>query len=67
MIGEQLEFDFGPDFPKVQIKRDDCLQDILIDVEVAIARGDYTAVSNALKAFKQRSWDMFWGSLQSAT
>jgi hypothetical protein len=65
MMCEQLEFDFGPDFPKEQIRRDTHLHDILLDVEIAIARSDYAAVRRALQTFKLRAWDMFWGELRS--
>lgn len=65
MAEEQLEFDFGPDFPPVHIKRDEQLQDLLMEVEVAIARGDYTAMRRALGDFRLRSWNMFWGTLHS--
>tara|TARA_R110000868_G_scaffold261331_3_gene519424 strand:+ start:3483 stop:3686 length:204 start_codon:yes stop_codon:yes gene_type:complete len=62
---EQLEFDFGPEFSTIQVKRDDQLQDILLSVEIAIARSDYKAVGDNLRLFRSRTWDMFWGSLQS--
>lgn len=64
MCKDQLEFDFGPEFPRVQVRRDQQLYDIVLDMELAIARADYLALTNALGSLRHRVWDMFWGALR---
>lgn len=65
IMAEQLELDFGPDFPETQIKRNEPLYALVMALEVAIAQQDYGATKEALSRLKVHAWSMFWEPLQA--